>query len=102
MVLSDDQKREDEHCYKEGEVKGGEDQEIFSALAGIMLHVFAEGDKACEGGDDRSAAADVNAEQKLAVIIRELREQYRGGNVTHKLAGKRADHERALIEEHRK
>ena len=99
IVLSNYEEREEEHNYKEGEIECRENEKIFSRFPLVMLGVFSEGYEARKRRDDRSAAADVYTEQKLSVIIRESREEYRGGNVAYKLTGECADEQRALIEQ---
>ena len=98
IVLSNYKEREEEHNDKEREVKCGEDEEVFSCLALIVLWVFSKGYKTCEWRYDSSAASDVYTEQKLSVIIREAREKDRRGNVAYKLAGECADNESAFVE----
>ena len=48
IVLSNYKEREEEHNDKEREVKCGEDEEVFSCLALIVLRVFSKGYKTCE------------------------------------------------------
>ena len=49
IVLSNYKEREEEHNDKEREVECGEYKEIFSCLAFVVLRIFSEGYKACEG-----------------------------------------------------
>ena len=56
-----------------------------------MRAIFAEGYKARQGGYQGSDAADINSDQKIRIVARELREQYRGGHIAYELAGYHAD-----------
>ena len=86
-----------EHC----KVKEREEENIFAALAGVVLDVLAEGNKACERGDERTCAADIDADEQLGVVAGELREQDRRGHVTDALAGKHADEQGVLLKQGR-
>ena len=52
-----------------------------------MRGEFAEGDKACKRGNQRTHAADIYPQQQLGIIPRELWKQNRRGNVADDLAG---------------
>ena len=65
-----------------------------------MLNVLAEGDKRGEGGDKCSDAADIYANEKISVILCELRKEDRRGYVTDKLAGDYAEKKGALLKKH--
>ena len=81
-------KSKQKHYGEEGEIKGWKGYKISFSLTGIMKGILAEGYKACEWWDYSSAAAYINAEQKLAVVIGELREKDRGRYVADDLTGK--------------
>ena len=57
---------------EEGEVEESEFYEIAKGVSRGLLIVFLERDKARKRGDKRARAADVDTEQKLAVILRKL------------------------------
>ena len=52
-----------------------------------MACVFLEGDKACEGGDERSRAADVYTDKEVCIVFGKLRKKNCRGNVAYKLTG---------------
>ena len=54
----------------------------------VMLQIFAERNQTCQRRNQRSHPADVYPEQKLGIIPRELRKEYRRRYVADKLAGK--------------
>ena len=62
-----------------------------------MLCIFAERDKTCEGGDERSRAADIDAEKQFSVIFSELRKKHGARHVTDDLAGKSAYEKRIFL-----
>ncbi len=64
-----------------------------------MSDVLAEGDKTCERSDQRTGTADVDTEQKLAVIVGELREQNGTRYVADALAGQRAEQKNAFVKQ---
>ena len=51
-----------------------------------MVHVFAEGDETCEGGDQGTDAADIHADEQVGIVGGKLRQQDRGGYVAYELA----------------
>ena len=89
------------HCRgkqnEHAEVEGGEQKNVFKSLFRIMLCVFAEGYKTCERGDKSSYTAYVYPDQKRGVVVCELREQYRRGNVAYALAGENAEEQGVLL-----
>ena len=60
---------------EEGEVERRKQQEVFLRAVFFVGKVFAEGDKACKGGNQRADAADVYAKKEGFPIRRELRKQ---------------------------
>ena len=63
-----------------------------------MLCIFAESDQTCQGSDQRTCTADIDAEKQFSVIVRKLRKQNGAGYVTDDLTGKRAYEKRILFE----
>lgn len=59
--------------------------------AGNAAGVFPESDEAGQRGHQRSGAANVDAYQKAAGILRETAEEDRGGDVADDLAGEGGD-----------
>jgi len=59
--------------------------------AGNAAGVFPESDEAGQRGHQRSGAANVDAYQKTAGILRETAEEDRGGDVADDLAGEGGD-----------
>ena len=80
------------------EVERREQPYVVAALAGVVLQVFAEGDQAGKRSDQRACAADVDPEQQLAIVPRELRSQNRRRYVTAHLARKHADQQSVLFQ----
>lgn len=66
-------------------------------MTGLILGVRLKGDEAGERGDKSTYATDIYTEQKLTVVGRELRQQYRRGNVANNLAGKRGKYESVFL-----
>ena len=66
-------------------------------MSRVLLRIFLKGDKACERGDQRADAADINTEKKLPVIISKLRKKYRRGDVAYDLAGNSGKYEGVKI-----
>ena len=64
-----------------------------------MGGVFSEGDKACKRSNQRTCSTDVDAHQKMMIVVGELRQENRRGYVTDALAGKNADKKRAPLKE---
>ena len=94
MYASDPQRPKEHGACEDEEkedVEEGEGDEVAAGLAGVCLGVLAEGDEAGERGDERANAADVDADEQVGVVFRELREQDRGGHVADDLAGKCAE-----------
>ena len=63
---------EDQKNDQERKVKGREAGDIRAGLARVVRHVLAEGDQACERGDECAGAADIYAEQQLTIVVGEL------------------------------
>ena len=84
---------------EEREVEGGEAGDVGACSAGVMRHVFAEGDQACERRDEGAGAADVDAQQQFTVVIGELGEQDGAGDVTDDLAGEGTEDQYAALQE---
>lgn len=82
--------------YEEDCIQQREQPEVLLALAGAEQLELAVGDQACQRRNQRARAADVDAEQQLAVVVREPREQDRRRHVADELAGERGDEQRAL------
>jgi len=82
---------------EECKIEDGKLHDIRCAFAGVMLHVFTEGDKARKRRDKRSRTADVHAHKKLSVVLRELRQQNSRGNVADDLARHHAEKKCALF-----
>lgn len=61
------------------------------------MSVLPEGDQTGKGGDQSAGAADIDAHQKLGVIVCELAEQNGRGDIADELAGEYAEEQGALI-----
>ena len=66
-----------------------------------MRGIFAEGDKACEGGYKRTYAANVYSDQKLSPIFGKFRKQNSRGYVTDDLAREHACQKSVLFKQKR-
>jgi len=75
---------------KKSEIEEREGDDIALGRFGVVRGVLAEGDEAGKRGDEGARAADVDAQQQLAVAFGELRQEHRRGHVTDKLTGKGA------------
>ena len=60
------------HRAEKNNVEGCENKKISAALSGVMLGIFAKGNKAGKRGDNSAAATDVYTKQKLSVIVGKL------------------------------
>ena len=56
-------------------VEGGKEEQVALETSGVEALVVAVGDEGGEGGDERSCAADVHADEQVAVVVRELGEE---------------------------
>ena len=65
---------ETEQCEqnKEGKIEDGEAGKVPAGVTRAGTTVFAEGNQACQRGDQRSGTADVNAQEQLAIVVGEL------------------------------
>ena len=77
--------------YKKAEVEGGKFRNVATGAFGVVLNVFAEGDKAGKRGNKRAYPAHVHAYKQLRIVAGEPRKQYRRRDVAYALAGKRAE-----------
>ena len=84
---------------QKSKVQGGKQPEIFQCFALNVRGILTEGDQACQRGDQRADTADVYAQQKVAVIRGEFRQQNGGGDVADDLTGKDARQERAFFQQ---
>ena len=75
-----------EQPQQENEVENREFEQISADVFGIQRGIFAESYERSKRGDERACAADINTEQKLAVIFRKIGKEYGRGNVAYKLA----------------
>ena len=66
-------------------------------FSAIVCRVFAESNQAGQGCDKGSRTADVNAHQKVAVVLAEAGKKNGRGNVTDDLAGKNADQQGVFL-----
>ena len=73
--------------YQKESIGGGKDEKVFFGLLGVEKSEFTEGDKTCQGGNEGSRAADVNAQQQSRVVGCEAGEEDCRGNVAYCLAG---------------
>ena len=66
-----------EHCEEKKEQKreinDAESLYVLFCLIRIARSEFSKGDQACKGGYESSDAADVDTDEQISVIIRELR-----------------------------
>lgn len=90
-------RKNDQKC----KIEKGEHSHVIACFSRIVLHVLAEGNKARQRGDEGSHTADVDANQKIGIVLRELGKQNGRGNVTDALTGKNAEKERTFIKKHR-
>ena len=79
---------------QKGKVERRIDADIVLGASGIVLNVFPEGDKAGQRGDQRAGAADVDTQQQLPVVVREMGQQDGRGNIADELAGQGAEEQR--------
>ena len=84
---------------QKGKVERRIDADIVLGASGIVLNVFPEGDKAGQRGDQRAGAADVDTQQQLPVVVREMGQQDGRGNIADELAGQGAEEQRVTAHE---
>ena len=84
---------------EEGKVEGGKHADIILGLSGVVLHVFAEGDQAGQGGDQGTHTTDVDTHQKVGVVFGKLRKQNGRGNVTDDLTAQGTEDQSVLFQE---
>ena len=87
--------------HQKSEVESREKTDIAEGLALDVRGILAEGDEACERGNESSHTADVNTYQKLSPIFGKLGKQYCRGDVTDYLTGKHAREKRVLFKQER-
>ena len=88
----------EQNCEKR-EIESREEPEIIAFFRGIVADIFPKRDETGERRDERTRTADIDAEQKTAIVGRKAGEQNGGRNVADDLTGERADHERVLFEQ---
>ena len=84
------------------EVENREFEQISAHVFGVESGIFAERYKRGKRGYERARAADVNAQQKLAVVFREVGKQYSRGHIAYKLAGDCTVNQRVCLHQPRK
>ena len=88
-----------EQTQQESKVEYREFKQISAYIFGVQRGIFAEGYKRGERCYKRACAAYIYAEQKLAVVSREIGKENSRGHVAYKLAGKRREHHRVHAEQ---
>ena len=73
-------------------------EQIALGFLRIVLGVFAEGDQARKGSNERTRTTDIDTDEQCGIIGSELREQDGRGDVTDELTGEDAEQERVLLQ----
>ena len=85
--------------YKEQHIECCKFKHILECISGLVLGIRFKRYKAGKGCDECTHAADINAEKQLAVVLGELRQQDRRGNVTDHLTGQCAENQGAFFKQ---
>ena len=91
--------RESDKDQEKCKIECGEFENIPTYPVRIVPGVLTECYKACKGRDQRADAADVDPDQKIGIVVRELREKNRRWHIAYDLTREGAEHKCVLFEQ---
>ena len=92
-----EQRQDNEKC----EIKGGKQQDVIAGFSFVVLGVFPEGNQTGQGGNQRAHATDVDAQEKMLVIVCKLGQQDRRGDIADDLAGQHGNQQGVFLQQER-
>ena len=87
---------------KEAEIERRKQADVFCRFAGVVLCIFTEGDQTRKGCNQRAYTADVNTDEKIDIVFRELRQKNGTRHVADDLARHHTEQQGAFFEQCRK
>ena len=87
---------ESDKDQKKCKIEYGKFENIPTYPVRIVPGVLTECYKACKGRDQRADAADVDPDQKIGIVVRELREKNRRWHIAYDLTREGAEHKCVL------